>query len=395
MKILYIPLQFFPIQWWYSLASSNFLKSIENIDNLSVTILTHTNLLNNKEFSTKNWLVKRINLWWNSFIHLFFLQFILFFKIITLHKDYDFVFFETWESAMSIFLLSFFKKLSKKLIVRFHASTDTEWFMWYPRIELRIRKLLIKSWLKRVNYILSTNDYHLSFIKKYFFDNNIYEISKKKFFTLPNTLFLEENNLVFDDLDIVENKYFLILWRLSNQWFLEKWIDDIILSLIFLKNSNFDFKDNKFVIIWNWDKKDYIKKLVTINWLEDKVILIDSLDNKKIHLLQKKSRACIMNSRLEWCSMFALECIFNWWLLISSDVWGLRDMVIDGYNWYFVKSQNIQDLSDKIWKVIIMDDNDVKLLKLNSPKIYEEKFSSKKISSDFINILKILKSNNV
>ena len=395
MKILYIPLQFFPIQWWYSLASSNFLKSIENIDDLSVTILTHTKLLNNQEFFIKNWTVKRINLWWSSFLHLFFLQFILFFKVFNSHKDYDFVFFETWESAMSIFLLSFLKVLNKKLIVRFHASTDTEWLMWYPRLELRIRKILLKIWLKKINYIFSTNQYHLSFVKKYFFDSNIYEISKKKFFVLPNTLSLDENDIEFNELDIEENKYFLILWRLSIQWFLEKWIDDIILSLIFLKNNNFDFRWNKFVIIWNWDKKEHIKKLIVNNWLEKEVLLLDSLDNKKIHSLQKKSRACIMNSRLEWCSMFALECIFNWWLLIASNVWGLKDMVVDWYNWYFVKPQNIQDLSDKIWKVILMSDNDIKLFKLNSHKIYEEKFSNKKISSDFINILKILKSNNV
>ncbi|WP_456373010.1 glycosyltransferase family 4 protein [Methanocaldococcus sp.] len=117
------------------------------------------------------------------------------------------------------------------------------------------------------------------------------------------------------------------------------------------------------------------------------------VNNKLTHiqLLGKKSfnetasfmRKCsflIVPSRSEGFGLVAVEAMACSKPVIASDVGGLKEVVIDGYNGLLFKKEDIIDLKEKIQKLI--DDKDLrKTLGKNGEK-FSKKFSWKKCAKD-------------
>jgi len=398
IKILIITAHFDPMIGGYALAATNLVKAIDKYSNkIDYTVSTNIQLENASELKLSKGRIVRLKFFkkwglWSFFIY----EIRLFFTILRLNKKekYDFIFFETMERTITLFLLSF-TKLITKTGYRIHAATETERFLWFGKIN-KIRKWFLLSAVKKVKYIFSTNQYHLDFYKKYYLRDNIYKIADKFFFVLENIIIqqkLDIDNNFLSKLKLEENKFFLSLGRMSYSGSLEKGFIDLIAAVFLIKNNQKDLlNDIKFVLVGDGKYRKKLIKTVNLLNLDKYFIFLKKLENNKIHFLASKAKATVLLSRLEGMSMFALECLKNGGLLLFTRVGGIQHLIKPEKNGFLTEPQNIFDIKNKIVKILQLNEEEIKKMKLNSTNIFNSQFNPSKIVFKFENIMDFLKS---
>jgi len=109
--------------------------------------------------------------------------------------------------------------------------------------------------------------------------------------------------------------------------------EDFVLTIVGSGNKNY---------------KNTLKSLVIKYNLNDKINFIDNIPNKKVPELLHKNDIFCMPSRSEGFPVAALEATACGLPVIASNVGGLKDIIIDGFNGYLFKNEDIEDLKNKI-----------------------------------------------
>ncbi|MER2493230.1 glycosyltransferase family 4 protein [Catenovulum sediminis] len=384
-KILIYCHEFFPINSGYSNAFFNLAKALVNQNsNVEVIIATPTSNAG-QEIEYERIQVVRLD----SPVKIpkvrYFLNPIFYAKQIEKvvnEKCIDDIIIETFDDFIFLGFLN--KHIFKKAIVRIHSTSDTEYAMFFPGLIYKLRKLFIQNYIsKKVEWIASTNQYHIDFAKQYYLKDNLYEISKKGFFVIPNTI----TGSKLPERTNNSKIKMTILGRMNYEGFLQKGFFDFAAALKLLDNSvlqKFDIQ-----IIGDGPLKNKVKFL-----LEgvDNVTFVDKLTHEEVLELLVQTDVAVLPSRYEGLSMFALEALYSSCLCLFSNTGGLKDLACEEKNGFFFETQNIEMLASKIKVISELDSSKLEQMKKNSKEHFDNFFSERIVSQKCIQVLDIVKA---
>jgi len=387
-KVLFYCHTFYPQNSGYANAFKSLIESILMYKrNIAITVCTPYPLGDAEELKYDRLKVIRLKPFINIKKLRYYLNSIYYAKAISnidKKDNYNLIFVETLEDAIFLSFLNL--RIYKKMVIRVHATTETEYTMYFPSFNHRLRKILIKrNVLKKIKYIASTNSYHIEFIKRCYFNNNIYDITQKIFFVLPNTLRLD---FKFDLLkySVSEKLKLLILGRMDKAGYLQKGFIDFLLALKILPED----VTNKFDITIIGKGEYRIKLLRLAKGLN--VNFIEELSHERTLSLLLQSDVVVLPSRFEGLSMFALEALATGNVCLFSNTGGLVDLVKG--NGFLFPPQNIEALAELLNKLSKLEKNKIIEMKKKSVEIYRKRFHPKVVAEKFYNLLNIVQEMN-
>lgn len=395
-KILYYCEHFYPMNTGYSNAFKNFLEIFSKDSEYQIDVITPSYLGEEKEISLgKNIKIIRLKKILNirylkDFINSF--KYYINIKKINKKNNYNLIFIETLDDPL---MLSFFNRdLLKKTIVRLHSTSDTEYTVFSKHPVYILKKIIIKILLKnKLINILSTNNYHIEFYKKYFLNENSLKIAQKRFFVLENTLGEIEKKIETEKIEIEKNNQkkikIIILGRLDRLGYLQKGFMDFMDSIILANKTKKLDESLEILIIGKGSYKNKIIEIINKEKLSF-IKLEEYLENKKMIEKLKESDVAILPSVFEGMSMFALEALKNKNLLILSKTGGLVELVQEGKNGYYFNPKDTIKLAEIILEITKLEFNKIELMKGKSEEIYMEKFSPKILKKKLDYLVNIL-----
>lgn len=298
---------------------------------------------------------------------------------------YDFILFETFEYLLIFPFLP--KLLLSKSAVRIHAAYETERRFFYPGLIHRFSRV-VGPWVvkKYIKNIWSTNSYHLEFAKKYYLKNDLYEITGKRFQVLPNTAIVENvaSEPVREGSECTLNMF--TLGRMDVSGVRQKGFSDLLVALAVVKMQG-DIKFSLTIVGGGAFKKDLELLVEKLN-LSGEVRFIESLSHQDVleHLMW--SDVCVLPSRYEGMSMFALEAVSVGCPVIFSNAGGLLDLVQG--NGYSFTPQNIDELSECVVKFSSLSLEERKQFGRNSLVLFQKNFAPEVVAKKFLLLSKVL-----
>lgn len=389
MKLMFYCHVFYPENSGYAHAFLSLIKSILHYwKEVKITVCTPYPLGNNNELSIDGLEIIRLEPRFGLKKIRYFINNYFYAKEVSKRfKEgrYDVLFIETFDHPFFIYLLE--DEILNKTIIRVHSTSETEYTFFDKDIYYRLNRFILKNLaLKKVKHIASTNKYHINFVKKYYFDENIIQIADRNFFIIPNTIDPDTINWVlsFDNsskISDTERKIkVLTLGRMDRLGFNQKGFLDLAYALNILKKDVVD----KFDITIIGKGKEAIKLKNLLHSFSN-VRFIESLDHKSVLKLLIDNDVVVLPSRYEGMSMFALESLLTQNVVIFSKVGGLIELV-DG-NGFLFEPQNIEDLASCFIKLAELPIGRILEMKRRSLEIFKEKFSPEKV----VESLKVLK----
>lgn len=400
MKILYVVPDFYPINWWYANACTNFVNTfIKKESDKKLIIFTNTQLKNNKEIESNNITIIRKD-YRNIILKWIFWQIESFFflKKVIIKNKINLVYLESWEYWILWWLLHSIKWI--KIAVRIHWAQETEIYFFKNNLYSKFQWFFTKKLFKNTKYIISTCPHYIKFIKQHLLKNNILDINNKNYFILPNFSsnkdlhYIDNKNTILNKYWISipqSNKLFITLWRLNTDWLIQKWFEDLIKSIYFVKEN---ICNSKFLLIWDWEKFDYLKEIIHNYQLNDFVYLIKKIEHNDLQIIQNNSINLLL-SRFEWLSMFALEWLKNWSLLLYTKDNGHSWLVEEWINWFLVESQNYDEIANKIIQIDRMWLEEIRILWKNSVTKFNSEYDNDLLIDKFEKIIEIINNDNL
>jgi glycosyltransferase involved in cell wall biosynthesis len=398
-RVLYLPLVYYPENSGYSNAFQAFVKAVEDHTDVVMDILTLTSLNGQEEKPVKNGSIYRfekrrggrllpLKLFYNFADRLRFQSML---KKRIDEGNYDLVFIETFEDFFLLSLLP--ERYFNKIAIRIHATQETEQYFYFPGLVNKLARVALRKAIKRkVKYIVSTNHYHNNFIKEVVLKNNIYWISQKSFFVLPNTIRNLPVNAIPTTGDSGENSNkpvsFITLGRMDKTGILQKGFDDILDAFTLIRN---EVQNADVLFIGNGSEKAKLQQRVAQSALPF-IHFKEGLTNQQTLQLLQEADVVILASRYEGMSMFALEALSTGNALLFSNVGGLPDMIAD--NGAIFEPQNIEDLAEKILYLQNLTAEERARMKQASVRLYNQKFSNEKVAASFVSLLQIISTRN-
>lgn len=293
-------------------------------------------------------------------------------------ERFDLLIVETFDKA--IFINSLDDSIYNKMAVRIHSTNETEYTLFSPGWDFKLRKYIIKYRLTRkVKWFLSTNSFHIDFAKKYYFDDNLINIAEKSFFVLPNSV----NVLVTNDFSVSDKIKLIKLGRMDYLGNNQKGFTDFIYALKLLPSSVLE----KFEILIV-GKGDMQSSLVNLCHDLVNVTFIEEMSHDEVLSALKASDVVVMASRYEGLSMFALEGLATGNACLFSRTGGLIDMVDD--NGFLFEPQNIESILSALTDLANLGSNSLIEMKKKSIDLCEERFSSKVVAEKFGTIFDVI-----
>lgn len=151
----------------------------------------------------------------------------------------------------------------------------------------------------------------------------------------------------------------------------------------------FKYPKAKFLLAGSFDnnpsgiKKEEFKKLMEFG----SVKYLGEL--KCVKEVLSKCTYYVLPSYREGTPRSSLEALAVGRPILSTDVPGCRETVIDGFNGYLVKSQDAFSLSNGMEKLLKASYNEIKTMSKNSLLLAKEKYDVKKINKDLIKYLEL------
>ncbi len=396
MKVLVIAPDFYPTNGGYANATSNFVEELSK-KGVDIRVFTPTALGQFEELNVPGIFCTRYTMK-KLFLAAGVWEVASYFKILNIIKKekIDCVLFETAEFGLLGYLLL---RSFKNVLVRIHACTETEVAVWGKSFYVRYRSFFTRIFFKRVKWILSTNNYHIQFYKKYFLKDDIYEIAKRKYFVVPNIVYQSDIKVNKEELlhrysgEIFGNrKLFFTLGRLNSVGLIQKGMEDLLYAVVLLKRElgEIALKEVRIFVVGDGEHKLYIREFASRMGIGEYLIFLDKVEHKDILEFLKISDGTILLSRFEGLSMFALEALAQGSPLLFSRSGGLNDLIINGKNGFLVEPQNLESIKNHLETLIKMRPEDVDKMKIESSKLYNERFLPSDIAEKFKTILKLV-----
>lgn len=381
-KILFYCQDFYPLNNGYANAYLNLIYSLlQYSDDINITVLTPTLLKNEKEINSERLEVLRLDI--NHKLK-FFGKFISEYRraktINELMKvdGYELLFIETFDQP---FLISFLdKEIMSRTVVRVHSTSETEYTFFVPSLIYKIKKYLIKNIVsKKIKWISSTNSFHIDFVKKYYFSDNVIKIGEVNFNIIPNTIFPDPK---FENIIDNGNKLkAIMLGRMEREGYIQKGFEDLFIALNLIDSKLRDNLD--LCVIGNGEYKERLIKLADNI---ECITFLDSINHKALIETLQSADLVILPSRFEGLSMFALEGLATGNVCLFTKTGGLVDL-IDG-NGYFTEVQDVYSLADGLTRILSADQSSIDVMKNRSQLIYKTKFSNAKVADAFLKMLR-------
>lgn len=400
MKILIVAPDFYPTNGGYANAISNFVKKLSQKNKVETVVYTPIKLGIQKELAIPNVTVERFGL------HKIFMaskiwELVSYFKILNIvrKRNIDLIYFETAEFGLLGYLLC---HTSNKILVRIHACTETEVVVWGKGFYEQVHSFFIRLFLKKAQWILSTNSFHVEFYKKYFLHDDVYKIAQKNFFVIPNVIDDEKIVEISDgDATLLRKKYlippslnhkiFFTLGRLNSVGLIQKGVEDILRAVYLLKIAGkTSLKNTTFVLVGDGEFHNHIIQLIRRLKLEEYFIVIKTMTHADVQGFIGMASAVLLVSRFEGLSMFALESLAGGAPLLLTQNGGLRDLVVPGENGYLVQSQNVEEITQKLEMLISLSNDQLLLMRQASKALYSTQFSAEVTISKFISVAQLI-----
>jgi len=399
MKLLIIAPDFYPSNGGYSNAITNFVNELSKND-LDIFVYTPRSLGEAAEINVNN--VKVIRRDYFKYFPALLWEIYSFFKVKTIIKknNVDIILFETAEFGLMGYLTANF---FPKTLVRIHACTETGVAVFSKMLYEKIAYYFTRLFFNKVEYILSTNNYHIEFYKEYFAKKNIFKIAKKKFFVVPNIapdLKKINNTLGRKDLfekyqmDYSDNvRLFFTLGRLNSVGLMQKGMEDLVYAVFLLKNEDENIYGNiRIFLVGKGENKNYLIKLTKDLGIKEKFVFLDEMVHDEVLNFMNVSDCVVLLSRFEGLSMFALEALSCGSLLLFSKSGGIKDLVLDNKNGYLVDTQDVDMIKEKIKEIILKNPAEISEMKRKSINYYNNSFRPEKSCKKFIAVLNLIKN---
>lgn len=367
---------FYPMHNGYANAYRNLISTLASSQKYLIHVITTTKLNDCEELDIPNVMVHRID----GLSKVRFVRYVLNAKIIgskinKLASKYnaDLIFIESGDEPLIIPFVS--KCFLKKVVVRYHSTSDTEYTVYFPGLNNKLNKIAQKYIVsnKLINYA-STNKFHIDFIKDHYLNGDEYRISNKNFFVIPNTLGpdfkIPETSVLTS-----KEKTIFILGRMNQEGFLQKGFKDILFAINSLNLE--DLNGYKIYIVGDGVLYEKVVNTLANNNLDQIVSIERSLPHKSVIENLKKARCVVMASRFEGHSMFALEALANGCVCIFSNAGALESM--SPIQKFIFQKQDSFELKSKIKSITNSDE-----IELNNASIKSLDWYNQHYSHDFV-----------
>jgi glycosyltransferase involved in cell wall biosynthesis len=279
---------------------------------------------------------------------------------------YDMVLAETGDDPYLFLFLS--KNVLKKTAVRFHSTSDTEYFIYSNQRKYKIKFFFWKYISsKRVQHYAATNSYHIGFIKEHILQNNAAAIEGKSFHIITNAI--TATDLVTMPKQVTK-RIFITLARLDKEGYKQKGIVTLLEALTICKHD-FWQSGSSFILIGKGNKETEVRQKIEANGLSFVQFIPSTTHEETIHLLQKSS-VVVLPSLYEGVSVFALEALATGNAVVFSQTGGLMDMLKE--NGIAVESGNTEQLAAAIR--VMIHKTSLEDFQAASIKLCAERFSA-------------------
>ncbi|WP_119354251.1 glycosyltransferase family 4 protein [Azohydromonas sediminis] len=355
-------IDYYPSESGYSFAFQELVKGLlEHEDGLWVDVFTPVPLGSSAEVSQERLRVFRLNtpgtiarvryvrFLWATFIRPWLCA--RFIVARAKSEQYRFILFESLDDYFVARFLP--KRLRDRIIVRVHATSETEYAVWGPGFLQRMKFRVIRSLLRRsIRYIAATSAFHLAFVKRWYLNEDQLLMADKRFMVIPNSVPTHpraSHSSAYPDNRI----NFLTLGRMDVLGANQKGFDDILSSLALLPAES--RRRVRFTFIGKGSERARLMGIARV--LEPAEIeFIESLPNQDVSRRLHDSDCIVLASRYEGMSIFALEAIAHGRPVIFSDAGGIADLV-DGNGFRYPAGDAVQ-LSHAISRFLGLSNNE-------------------------------------
>ncbi len=271
-----------------------------------------------------------------------------------------------------------------KLVVTYHMDVVgqgilSKFFKFYNK------QILPKLILNADKIIVSSFDYiENSVIQNLFFKN------KHKFIELPfgvNYKFKKLEKIpeeFYQDYNILKNQDFILFVGALDKAHYFKGLDILLKAFSFLNKDNL-----KLIIIGKGELRDYYIKLAKDLKILDRVIFTGFVPDEDLVYFYNLSKMCVIPSidKSEAFGLALLQASACGKPCITSNLAGVRKVIVDGFNGLLVEPKNIKDLVEKI-DILLENKSLCVQLGQNGINLIKEKFNWNKIGKNLIELYK-------
>lgn len=283
-----------------------------------------------------------------------------FIKFLFIYKKYD-IFHIHMASYGSTFrkmlYAKFIKKHNKKLILHIHGA---EYLIFYNKLSENKKLKVKRVWESADKIIVLSEQWKKDFFKIFNLENIV---------VINNGINIKKLKLAISKVEEKQNN-FLLLGRLGKR----KGAYDLIKVIEILRK---EYQKIKLYMAGDGEIEE-IKKIVKDMKLKENIEVVGWADfNKKIELLREVS-TIVLPSYNEGLPMTILEGMATGKFIISTNVGGIPEVVINNENGIIIEPGDIQGLANAMKKVLI-DIEFVKKCSENNIKKIEKSFSMEKM----------------
>ncbi|ACL93931.1 glycosyltransferase [Caulobacter vibrioides] len=311
---------------------------------------------------------------------------------IFLQKKFDYILFESADDLLLMALLP--KSILRRSVIRFHSTGDTETARYGTGLLRRIERRLIKFRIaKNVKAILSTNEFHLNFVKAFYFENDPYRLANCYFGIVPNVVRdeLDQNG------DGSKSQYIkpdlvnvVTLGRMDKQGVAQKGFEDLLFALSSMKPA--DREKLNIIIIGDGDCREDLSHLAKSLNLSN-VVFAGRMANSQVRNTLRDAEVVALLSRFEGLSMFAIEGMLSRSAVFFTRAGALVDLV-QGNGWA-VDVQSVDQMTSAFTAIALTDKSTLSEFGSRSYQMATERFSEEAVArigaSHLYNCLQLLK----
>ena len=275
--------------------------------------------------------------------------------------------------AWSCFLAT--KVTGKKFVTTFHGT-----YNFKSKIKKIYNSVMVKS-----NLIIAGSNFIFSHIKNNYSD---YLNIKNRLLVIfrginvdyfdPTTKTETEKKKLLKSWEIEENKKIILLPGRLTSWKGQ----ELFLEAVNLVNIQLGYEAFYAIILGNEQGRDlYKKKLIRLSEQYRMTKQVKFIDHCKDMALAYEVSSIIVSSSIEpeAFGRVAVEAQSMGKIIIASNIGGSNETVIDGKTGYLFESGNPKSLSEKIFKVLNLDDMTLKTVGIEGRKNAVSKFNVEKM----------------
>lgn len=292
-------------------------------------------------------------------------------------EGFDFILFETFENPIAQALALRGSRALRRTAVRVHGCTETEVLRSDRRWLGGLYRALQRRVARRVPNIFSTTAFYKEWVRTHVLEGDV-TATFKNWCVVPNTVEAPAPVVAAAPSDTLD---FLCLGRMNEVGYNQKNFELVAQALAILRRSRADlYPKIRVRLIGDGPRKADLQAVLGALGVAGRCELVDALPNERIRALQAASSACILVSRYEGMSMFALEALAHGAPLILGRGTGVSELVREGVNGFLVDTDDPFSLASAMERVGAAD---LGALRAASRRLFETEYDPARVAARF------------